>query len=107
MNCKNCKHWRRGGCLVYENGRLGLNPTYTGEIVGSDGDGRSIVCLIAQHAKIGLCLHPSIGSDCVDSWLNRSIPDDRIDGVFAGCDENRGYLAVGENFGCIHFLPNV
>ena len=106
MNCKNCKHWRRGGSLVREHGRFGLNPDYTGEIVGKTSDKQNVVCMADAKAKTGLCLHPALGSDYVDGWLNRKLPEDRIDGVFAGCGENRGHLATGEDFGCVHFQHN-
>ena len=106
MNCKNCKHWRRGGSLVHEHGKFGMNPDFVGEIVGATSDKSAVVCMIDAKSKTGLCLHPALGSDYVDDWLNRKLPEERTDGVFAGCDENRGVLATGEDFGCVHFQHN-
>jgi hypothetical protein len=51
-------------------------------------------------------VHPSLGSDYVDDWLGRKLPEERTDGVYAGCDENRGHLNTGEDFGCVHFQHN-
>lgn len=76
-----------------------------GEIVGKNRQ-YSVVCLLDSKSKMGLCLHPSLGSDYVDDWLSRKMPEKRTDGVYAGCDENRASLNTGEDFGCVHFQHN-
>jgi hypothetical protein len=101
--CESCKYWRRGGVLVHQCGKFGLNPSFIGEIVGSTSDKHPVVCLQDEKSQMGLCLHPALGSDYVSGWLGRSADGDRTDGVFAGCDENRGHLTTGARFGCIHF----
>lgn len=65
--------------------------------------GESIVCEVNPSKKHGICLHPSIASDCMDSWVDRFTRECPVDGIQATCDEERGYLETGEKFGCIHF----
>lgn len=48
--------------------------------------------------KWGECNHPAMLDD--DTKEADEAP---IDGVYATCDEYRGQLFVGEEFGCIHF----
>jgi len=103
MNCKDCKHWRRGGRFVHEKGIFGLNPDFVGEVVLETKKGPNIVCMVDPKAKTGLCLHPSMGSDYVDSWMERNSGLAPKDGVFASSDDERGDLTAGEDFGCIHF----
>jgi hypothetical protein len=81
MNCKDCKHFARGGIFQHKEPNLILDET--------------------KHN--GLCLNQKVASDHVDGWLSRETLPYQTDGIYAGCDENRGYLLVGENFGCIHF----
>jgi hypothetical protein len=66
---------------------------------------RWVVCEsdFASKATSGLCLHPSIASDCMDSWMERCTKECPTDGVYSTCDEERGHLVTGEKFGCIHF----
>jgi hypothetical protein len=68
-----------------------------------EGDGQAVVCRLDDSAKHGLCLHSSVTSDYMDSWMDRVTKECPIDGVQATCDEDRGYLETGEKFGCIHF----
>lgn len=102
MFCKNCKYWRRGGELEYEEGRFGNCPELKGEIVGKN-KGRNIVCMTNNRLKSGICLHPVLRDCCTDSWLCRTSRPKPRNGVFADCDEHRAFLTIGENFGCIHF----
>lgn len=60
-----------------------------------------------DHARFGYplnygrCNHNKIVDDLyVEPQKDNSLP---IDGIYATCDEGRGELQVGENFGCIHF----
>ena len=106
MNCQNCTYWHRGGLLGYEHGRFGRNPDFVGEVVGATSDKSAVVCMTDDKSKMGLCLHPALGSDYTDNWLNRKLSEERTDGVFAGCDESRGSLMTGEDFGCVHFQHN-
>lgn len=100
--CKNCKFWRRGGSLNHEHGIFGNRPDVTGEIIIAKGSrGVPIVCSTDSKSEFGICLHPSIGSDYTNGWLGRE--DRMTDGVYAGCDEERAGLEVGQDFGCIHF----
>lgn len=68
-----------------------------------EGDGQAVVCRLDDSAKHGLCLHPSVTSDCMDSWMERCTKRCPVDGVYATCDEERGHLVTGQGFGCIHF----
>jgi hypothetical protein len=42
-----------------------------------------------------------------DNTFEDEFSDCPIDGIYATCDEQRGELQVGENFGCIHFEWNL
>ena len=44
-------------------------------------------------------------SDYIEGWQGKDEPDDvcPVDGVYASCDEWRGSLTVGQDFGCIHW----
>lgn len=73
--CKNCKYFK-------PNTR---QASYVGDL---DGDG------------FGECISPKIIDDSGDK-------DDLIRDtscIVATCDEQRGSLYIGENFGCIHFV---
>jgi hypothetical protein len=83
MNCKNCKHFTYGHFEHY--------LPDASKIVKSGNE------------KTGMCLHPKINSDYVESWTGRDHAEDIMDGLYADCDENRGHLHVGPDFGCIHF----
>lgn len=49
----------------------------------------------------GRCSHSKIVDDLyVDPPKDRIFPSD---GIYATCDEGRGELQVGKDFGCIHF----
>lgn len=84
MNCKDCKFWHRGSW--YQHTTSGYTITQTN-----------------PKSKFGLCSHPSVRSECGDSWTGNELPLS-VDGVNAHCDESRGCLEVGELFGCIHFV---
>lgn len=104
MHCKNCKFWRRGGWLDYKS----RHNSSTEEVVRENENG-PIICHRNNGQNCGLCLHPSVTSDGRNSWLIdededwSKEPKTPEDGVYAGCDERRAFLYVGENFGCIHF----
>lgn len=87
--CLNCKHFANGH---FEHNESVFHPEKGCRIVESD------------NADFGVCLHEKIGSDYVDDWLDRSSCD-HIDGMRATCDEGRGHLMVGKDFGCVHFEP--
>lgn len=87
MTCKTCKHWYRGGEFVHAPEGRALN--------------------VCDDSRTGLCLHPSMGSDYVDDWMQRKPPQERTDGIYAGCDEGRGHVVMGEDFGCIHFQESL
>lgn len=80
--CANCKFFRMGWFKHTENG---------------------FVIEEVDDVEDGMCLHPKIGSDTKDSWLKTNTETPPIDGIYASCDEERGHLHVGKNFGCIHF----
>ena len=99
MRCKTCKHFARGG--EYRR------PCDIG------GDHKRIPARLVtdETAKTGLCLHPAMRSDYVEDWTvgidwekdhERAAP---VNGVCASCDEMRGFLSVGEDFGCIYHEP--
>lgn len=46
---------------------------------------------------LGRCSNPLLNDD---TGKVKQCPDN---GVYASCDEGRGELIVGPNFGCIHF----
>lgn len=48
----------------------------------------------------GYCDHPKIVDDLGIPGKDTSMP---TDGIYATCDEQRGELQVGEDFGCRHF----
>ena len=91
--------------MAHKQGLFGLNPDYDGEDMGTEHMGRRIVCMTEPDLKVGLCLHPALSSDYLDGWLNRTGETDLVDGAVARSDDDRGSLAVGEDFGCIHFQP--
>lgn len=63
-----------------------------------------VVELDQRNDGAGICLHPSMRSDYVHDWLARDkSAEPPKDGVHATCDEGRGELQVGEDFGCIHW----
>lgn len=68
-----------------------------------DKTGHYVVCELSISSNFGLCLHPSIASDCMDSWMDRCTKRCPVDGVYSTCDEERGQLVTGQKFGCIHF----
>ena len=97
MNCKTCKHFARGG-------------EYRRKYWGGTLDTRLVT---DEAAKTGLCLHLAVRCDYVDGWDGRVVDgeepsprDAPHDGVYASCDESRGMLCVGEDFGCIHHSSN-
>jgi len=49
---------------------------------------------------LGKCSNPKILDD-----MKRDVPIDEIrkDCIYATCDETRGEMLVGPDFGCIHF----
>ncbi len=49
----------------------------------------------------GHCSNPIIGDD---NGNYSGCPDN---GIYATCDEQRGELIVGPNFGCIHFEQKI
>ena len=51
----------------------------------------------------GICLNPKVTSDYSSDWLKQNVNGCPVDGAYASCDENRGDLEVGEQFGCIHW----
>lgn len=59
---------------------------------------------VTDDPKDGMCLNPKIGSDNTRGWLKHSDDTHPEDGIYASCDEERGDLYVGKNFGCIHFI---
>jgi hypothetical protein len=79
--CANCKFFKMGR---FEHSVVGNNLKET------------------NNPKDGICLHPKVGSDYKNGWMGLDI-DLPKDGIYASCDEERGELYVGENFGCIHF----
>lgn len=81
MNCKNCKHFSKG---YFQHSEIGP-------------------IIVWQDSKFGMCLCEKVTSDNINDWLGREPKEQSIDGLYAGCDENRGSLSVGEDFGCIHF----
>lgn len=59
---------------------------------------------VLDDSDTGYCFNAFIASDFVDDWLKRDQSKERLKaGVYASCDEYRGELTVGKNFGCIHF----
>jgi hypothetical protein len=90
MHCKTCKHFARGG--EYRWHRC--------------DDGLKQVVEIDPSARTGLCLHSAMQCDYVASWTTHLADDQELecthDGICASCDEGRGTLCVGEDFGCIH-----
>lgn len=101
--CDCCKFWRRGGYFD----RVPKDSDQ--EIVLRDPPDGPFnphhIAVMTGESVMGLCLHPSIGSDYSEGWLKRGLTSERPDGVFAGCDESRGCLETGERFGCIHHRP--
>lgn len=94
MNCKDCKHFARGGSFDHTNS------------VFDQAAGRDLT--LDPSSKTGFCLHPLMYSDHVNGWMGRPYPESPIiNGVEASCDEQRGDLVVGEMFGCIHFEVGV
>lgn len=47
----------------------------------------------------GYCRNEKMISDHTNGWEGRVISECPIDGTFASCDEERGHLLVGINFG--------
>jgi hypothetical protein len=84
-NCKDCKYYRIGHFDYNDNK----------EKVFIDTD-------IADIRSYTICFNDKISSDSIDKWFNRAIGE-REDGVYAECDEERAWLHIGKNFGCIHF----
>lgn len=83
MNCRNCKHFGQG---VFRHGANGpvIEPV--------------------PNMQWGVCLHPKVASEYVIDWLHREKQSEPVsDGLLASCDEGRGDIQVGPNFGCIHF----
>lgn len=78
MNCKNCKYFR-------PNTETNIDAYEVEACVG-----------------YGSCLNPKIIDDCKSSYLPE-IPAPDTQCLVANCDENRAFIYVGENFGCIHF----
>lgn len=85
MTCKECKYWNRGG--YFEHDKVDWDK----HILKTD-----------ETSQFGLCLHEKISSDYVVGWLKRS-GEKFTDGIWADCDENRGAVETGQDFGCIHF----
>lgn len=52
----------------------------------------------------GRCTHPKMLDDANSLEAGDKCP---ADGVYATCDEYRGDLFVGINFGCIHFEEKI
>lgn len=52
----------------------------------------------APDETIGRCFNPALISD-----VTANVGECPINGLYATCDEGRGELEVGEDFGCIHF----
>ena len=97
--CKSCKHWRRGGAFTSHRPGYGASTSF--ETIGA-----GVFITTDPKALFGICLHPSVVSDYTSSWLKRKIRhNEPQDGVHAICDEERGDLAVGQDFGCIHHEP--
>lgn len=104
QTCANCRHWRRASWFSHNTEKClehvqRADGTLTAVGIKSDD---------SEDQRFGLCLHPSMRSDCGDSWIyggDNPLPADHDDGVRAECDETRAWLHTGQNFGCIHFYP--
>lgn len=55
-----------------------------------------------EKTDYGICLNEKISSDYVDDWMKRKV-EKTTDGIYSTCDEGRGHLEVGKDFGCIHW----
>lgn len=52
----------------------------------------------------GVCINPKVSSDgTVGWWHGGKYPERTPDSIFADCDENRGHLDIGPEFGCVHW----
>lgn len=64
----------------------------------------SPVVVIPEDGDFGRCVNVKVGSDYVEGWIRGDAYAPRTtDSIFADCDENRGDLSVGKDFGCIHW----
>lgn len=78
--CKNCAHFLRGGKFKHD-----------------------VTIVENNEADFGFCLNKKVCSDFVSGWAHNDEVYSENDGVYATCDEWRGELRIGINFGCIHF----
>lgn len=88
MRCANCKFFKMG---YFEHNISVFQPEGGCHLEESD------------NPELGICLHEKIVSDYKDGWLKTNTKTPPDDGIYATCDEGRGHLIVGKNFGCIHF----
>jgi Rad3-related DNA helicase len=58
---------------------------------------------IKKDVNFGVCTNPKIFSDYVNDHEGREYKVMSIDGINSTCDEERGELIIGKDFGCIHF----
>lgn len=88
MRCASCKYFSTG------------NFTHNTDVFHSE-DGCRIENDVAEK-DYGICLNEKVSSDYVDDWMKRKV-DKSSDGIYATCDEGRGHLEVGKDFGCVHW----
>lgn len=86
MRCKNCKFFRLGSFIEK------ISEDITAGVLVS-GKGKN---------EYGHCLNEKIGSDFLSSFIKKELKIEP-DGIYASCDEDRGMLEVGKEFGCIHW----
>lgn len=85
--CKSCKHFARGG--YFKHTVNVFSPEY----------GRDLVTDPAE--MFGICLNEKIDTRSISDWMLRKQSATKpSDSAFI--DEERVWLQVGEDFGCIH-----
>jgi len=90
--CKNCVYFRLG-CYFKNN-------------YGTDSDLHYLELTDeVDDKKHGICLNEKVGCDYVDHWTKRLERKPDSDWIYASCDEERAFLSVGKDFGCIHWSP--
>lgn len=52
-----------------------------------------------EGSQFGVCANDKFKSDYKEMHVCKC----PVDGLYASCDEQRGYFTIGELFGCIHF----
>lgn len=101
MRCKDCKWFARGGSFEdmewIKNSGCKTHPL-------------SDITVIDEKSANGICLNLKVTSDFDMDWIHGSNYHEMIekmkygnDYLFSTCDESRGEIEIGENFGCIHF----